>query len=987
MLCYAVLCCAMLWCVAQCCTLEFEVRRESYYWLLDVLDLYKPKVWEYSRLNVEYNVMSKRRLLRLVEEGHVQGWDDPRLLTLNGLRRRGYSPEAIRDFCFPESDTRILTNHGLLFLEEIETLLDNNKVVLYGCYDVSSKQLRYSEGRIVYPPAQRKQQLLVFTSRGEVARWVKRSGPYGLDDVPDDNSRGRHVSLRVTPDHVMFAQLGYYDASGKLNATKQHGPVTADKLVVPACRCPPVRAGELDCKHRRAAMRLLAVAEAGYLPRVAVRREQVRAALHLDDIQFIKFIKLLGFWLGDGFMTYKGKNGEGYNSVSFSQLKKTDLDWLKKRFVKVGLQPSDWRTAKVGYQTRLSITQPAWFAYFDGEFGRKYKNSRHFVNAARAGTSNSTPPSATRSSSVSSVCDLTSSCSTTFTFTPRGRSVSASSTESFDHATASTIDAPAPCCLLCGGVEGLCGDRLSGVWHCAVCIADFSDAATEPAGEWTDEGMEVEVMDDEDQPAIKVEMDIDEPAVKDEDDEDVPVTFHVDEPDEKADGSAGAPIKKDSSGTAVPPALDTKVPELVKSVKWLPDWLLAELSAAEMRKFIRGLWRADGAWSKQDSVIYTSGVRFRDQLQQALLHCGYTPFATIMYGKDNIRGYKYKDWSVDPGVYPKWWVEQLSETEQLNFTPIKSTTEGWRVNWTDVCDATNRPAKGSCFPPMARQESISTSSYDEGRDGRLWCVTIDHPDHLIFAQRAHRNSAGVVIKQSRPIVVGNCNAIGISRNETMIPQATLEYWLRNDLETKARRAMCVVDPVRVVLTNYPADQVEQLTAPNFPKAPQLGSHTVPFSRVLYIDRDDVRLHDEKSFFGLAVGKEAHLKYAYNIRCDKIDVAADDPTHITQLHCTVDSSNSNKPKGKLHWVAEPSPGQPPLTVTLRLYDNLFNSKVSTAHYRHCAIAILLALAYKPVFPSAASCLIAPLRHCALLCCCAVLCCAVLACRIPWKSMIG
>ena len=81
------------------CTLEFEPRRASYYWLLEVLGLYKPVVWEYSRLNMEHNVMSKRKLNRLVTEGHVNGWDDPRLLTLAGLRRRGYTATAINSFC------------------------------------------------------------------------------------------------------------------------------------------------------------------------------------------------------------------------------------------------------------------------------------------------------------------------------------------------------------------------------------------------------------------------------------------------------------------------------------------------------------------------------------------------------------------------------------------------------------------------------------------------------------------------------------------------------------------------------------------------------------------------------------------------------------------------------------------------------------------------------------------------------------------------
>lgn len=81
------------------CTLEFETRRASYYWLLDKLSMYKPVVWEYSRLNVTNTVMSKRKLNRLVTEGHVKGWDDPRLLTLAGLRRRGVTPGAINSFC------------------------------------------------------------------------------------------------------------------------------------------------------------------------------------------------------------------------------------------------------------------------------------------------------------------------------------------------------------------------------------------------------------------------------------------------------------------------------------------------------------------------------------------------------------------------------------------------------------------------------------------------------------------------------------------------------------------------------------------------------------------------------------------------------------------------------------------------------------------------------------------------------------------------
>eukprot|EP00471_Norrisiella_sphaerica_P011500 CAMPEP_0184501198 /NCGR_PEP_ID=MMETSP0113_2-20130426/46968_1 /TAXON_ID=91329 /ORGANISM="Norrisiella sphaerica, Strain BC52" /LENGTH=774 /DNA_ID=CAMNT_0026889875 /DNA_START=42 /DNA_END=2366 /DNA_ORIENTATION=+ len=83
----------------SCCTLEFENRRESYYWLLDELEIFKPNVWEYGRLNIKNNVLSKRKLKQLVMDNHVRGWDDPRLLTINGLRRRGFTAEGINKFC------------------------------------------------------------------------------------------------------------------------------------------------------------------------------------------------------------------------------------------------------------------------------------------------------------------------------------------------------------------------------------------------------------------------------------------------------------------------------------------------------------------------------------------------------------------------------------------------------------------------------------------------------------------------------------------------------------------------------------------------------------------------------------------------------------------------------------------------------------------------------------------------------------------------
>jgi len=112
----------------SCCTLEFESRRESYYWLLEALDLYRPQVKEFSRLNITYNVLSKRRLEWLVTSKTVSGWDDPRLLTLEGLKRRGYTPEIINNFCHEigvsrkgnenQTSIKLLEHHARVVLDK-----------------------------------------------------------------------------------------------------------------------------------------------------------------------------------------------------------------------------------------------------------------------------------------------------------------------------------------------------------------------------------------------------------------------------------------------------------------------------------------------------------------------------------------------------------------------------------------------------------------------------------------------------------------------------------------------------------------------------------------------------------------------------------------------------------------------------------------------------------------------------------------------------
>ena len=183
-----------------------------------------------------------------------------------------------------------------------------------------------------------------------------------------------------------------------------------------------------------------------------------------------------------------------------------------------------------------------------------------------------------------------------------------------------------------------------------------------------------------------------------------------------------------------------------------------------------------------------------------------------------------------------------------------------------------------------------------------------------------------------------CDRVGVSRNANTIRQELLDFCTRDVLNNVASRAMVIKDPVRVTLSNYPAGKVESVKAPVFPHSMEKGFRDLPFSRVLYIDRDDFRTADEPGFYRLAPGKTVHLLYAYNITCTSFTANAEGV--VTDIVATVDldsllsidhkdkdaaaeaKDKSKKVKGNLHWVAEPKPGQAPFSVELRLYDRLF-----------------------------------------------------------------
>jgi glutaminyl-tRNA synthetase len=167
-----------------------------------------------------------------------------------------------------------------------------------------------------------------------------------------------------------------------------------------------------------------------------------------------------------------------------------------------------------------------------------------------------------------------------------------------------------------------------------------------------------------------------------------------------------------------------------------------------------------------------------------------------------------------------------------------------------------------------------------------------------------------------------CDRIGVSKSENTVEMGMLEFSIREDLNIHAPRRMAVLHPLKVVLTNYPEDQVEELTAQNHPQDVSLGTRILPFGRELYIDRDDFREQAPKSFKRLLPGGEVRLRYAYVIRCD--EVIKDEHGEIIELHCSCDlgtlgaNPEGRKVKGVIHWVS----ARHGLEAEVRLYDRLF-----------------------------------------------------------------
>ena len=184
--------------------------------------------------------------------------------------------------------------------------------------------------------------------------------------------------------------------------------------------------------------------------------------------------------------------------------------------------------------------------------------------------------------------------------------------------------------------------------------------------------------------------------------------------------------------------------------------------------------------------------------------------------------------------------------------------------------------------------------------------------------------SGVRRRGYTPEAIQNfCRRVGVSKTQGVTEIALLEYYVREDLNKHAMRVMGVLRPLKVVITNYPEGQVEQLEAINNPEDPQAGTRNVPFSKVLYIEQDDFREIPPKQYYRLSPGKEVRLRYAYLITCT--DVVKDADGNIIEIHATYDpqTRGGNTPDGRkvkstIHWVSAAHA----VDAEVRLYENLF-----------------------------------------------------------------
>ena len=185
--------------------------------------------------------------------------------------------------------------------------------------------------------------------------------------------------------------------------------------------------------------------------------------------------------------------------------------------------------------------------------------------------------------------------------------------------------------------------------------------------------------------------------------------------------------------------------------------------------------------------------------------------------------------------------------------------------------------------------------------------------------------SGIKRRGYTPEAIRNfCGAIGVSKTNGSIELAMLEHFVREDLNKRAQRVMAVLRPLKVVIDNYPENQIEEMDAVNNPEDPSAGTRKVPFSRVLYIEQDDFREDPPKQYYRLSPGREVRLRYGYFVTCTS--VVKNDQGEVVEVHCTYDPQtrggnsppDGRKVKSTIHWVSAAHA----IDAEVRIYDNLF-----------------------------------------------------------------
>ena len=711
--------------------------------------------------------------------------------------------------CLPERDTRLLTDTGFLFLADIERRIDAGQQVLYACYDTSTQSIVYKPGRVV--EADRPTRWVDFTQADTRSLWDATSDDYGSTA----HGACSRLTLRTTPEHDMYVQLctGEGEDGHEPYEPRMAGgaPLPPHKMpareLAPGYQCSCVAVGRA-CTHGYSHYRMFTGAASGLqTPADAISpidrdpHSPVTALGLQSKDELDAFLELFGCWLGHGRLSHDSRAGlTSHNAVCFEPKTDRERVHLQGLLARLHLERSHhFISSDTGLTHCVRVFEPRWFRFFDDEFGVQCPLSRRYDS--RLALIRQGKHSSQRSPSAASPLSTSASATTSVSVASSTRALSASASFSLALSASASAelmddekghdddDGPLLRCQVCGR-DDLTLDE-DGSWGCVYCY---------------------EPVEDEDDPA--------------------------------------------------------------KSAKWLPDWLLFRLDAAQLRLVIEGLRQADGRTAASAAqpesaeagdngmqtprMICASGAGFRDQLIHACMHAGYSAYFQLDAPADTVRGYHavpdYRCIHTQEEMEAALWVDSTRQ-----FKPVRSHDDQWwvcydeavsellpaqdvrfdgsgrvrqktehRQGWVAVHAVDGAVRQAATQSELAKLLSCACSEdsidqarrrglkvegvwsiftaaeyeqqrsgqaqqaatdlatqpgalYDEERDGRAWCVDVQHDDHLIFVQRARCDASGVVTHVGRSMVIGNCLAGG--RNK-MIADKAYEFF-NNELSAAA----------------------------------------------------------------------------------------------------------------------------------------------------------------------------------------------------------